>query len=77
MRGPGLATFDFSMTKSFPIKFGPFAENQRLDFRAEAFNLFNRANFGRPDNTLTDPTFGQVLSARDPRILQFALKFSF
>jgi hypothetical protein len=77
LRAPGLETFDFSLTKSFPIKYGRFAEAQRIDFRAEAFNLFNRANFGRPDNTITDPTFGQVLSARDPRILQFALKYSF
>jgi len=77
LRAPGLATLDFSMTKSFPLKFGHFAETQRLDFRAEAFNLFNRPNFGRPDNTITDPTFGQVLSAGNPRILQLALKFAF
>ena len=77
LRAPGLATFDFSMSKSFPLKFGPFAETQHLDFRAEAFNLFNRANFGRPDRTITDPTFGQVLSAGDPRILQLALRYSF
>jgi len=77
LRAPGLATFDFSMSKSFPLRFGHFAETQRLDFRAEAFNLFNRANFGRPDQTITDPTFGQVLSAGDPRILQLALRYSF
>ncbi|HEY7306317.1 MAG TPA: carboxypeptidase-like regulatory domain-containing protein [Bryobacteraceae bacterium] len=77
LRAPGLATFDFSMSKSFVLRFGPFAETQRLDFRAEAFNLFNRANFGRPDRTITDPTFGQVLSAGDPRILQLALRYSF
>lgn len=77
LRAPGLTTFDFSMSKSFALKFGPFAETQRLDFRAEAFNLFNRANFGRPDRTITDPTFGQVLSAGDPRILQLALRYSF
>jgi hypothetical protein len=77
LRAPGLATFDFSMSKSFPLRFGHFAETQRLDFRAEAFNLFNRANFAKPDNTITDPTFGQVLSAGDPRILQLALRYSF
>jgi hypothetical protein len=68
---------DFALSKSFPLSFGHFSESQKLYFRAEAFNLFNRANFGRPDNTLTDPTFGQVLSAGDPRILQLALKYSF
>jgi hypothetical protein len=77
LRAPGLATFDFSMSKSFPLRFGHFAETQRLDLRFEAFNLFNRANFGKPDRTITDPTFGQVLSAGDPRILQLALRYSF
>jgi hypothetical protein len=74
LRAPGLATFDFALSKSFPL---PFSEGHRIYFRAEAFNLFNRANFGRPDRTISDPTFGQVLSAGDPRILQFALRYSF
>jgi Carboxypeptidase regulatory-like domain/TonB-dependent Receptor Plug Domain len=81
LRGPGLATFDFSLSKSFPLKFGRFAETQKLDFRAEAFNLFNHANFSNPDNTITDPTFGEILQTAkvggDPRILQLALRFSF
>jgi hypothetical protein len=77
LRAPGVANFDFALTKSFPLKFGHFAETQRVDFRAEAFNLFNHANFGRPDRTLTHSTFGQILSAADPRILQFALRYSF
>jgi hypothetical protein len=77
IRQPGTANFDFALTKSFPLKFGHFAETQRIDFRAEAFNVFNHANFGRPDRTLTHSTFGQILSAADPRILQFALRYSF
>jgi hypothetical protein len=81
LRGPGLATFDFSLSKSFPLKFGRFAETQKIDFRAEAFNLFNNANSRAPDKTITDPTFGQVLQTAkiggDPRILQLALRFSF
>jgi len=77
IRQPGVANFDFALTKSFPIKFGHFGETQHVDFRAEAFNLFNHANFGRPDRTLTHSKFGQILSAADPRILQFALRYSF
>lgn len=77
IRQPGVANFDFALTKSFPLKLEHFAETQRVDFRAEAFNLFNRANFGRPDRTLTHSKFGQILSAADPRILQFALRYSF
>jgi hypothetical protein len=72
----------FGLSKMFPLKFGHFAESQRVDFRAEAFNIFNHANFRNPDNKITDPTFGQILqtargSAGDPRILQFALRYSF
>ena len=82
LRGPGVATLDFALSKAFPLRFGHFAETQRVDFRAEAFNIFNHANFHNPDNTITDPTFGQILrttkgSAGDPRILQFALRYSF
>lgn len=37
LRGPGVATFDVSLAKSFPLKFGHFSETQRIDFRTEAF----------------------------------------
>ena len=78
LRGPGVATFDFSLTKSFPLKFGHFAESQRVDFRAEAFNLLNHPNFGRPDRTLSHSNFGRLTSTgTDPRILQFAFRYSF
>ncbi|MFN7998628.1 MAG: carboxypeptidase regulatory-like domain-containing protein [Bryobacteraceae bacterium] len=77
LRAPGVANLDFALTKSFPLHIGPFRETQKIDFRAEAFNIFNHANFGRPDRTLTHSTFGEILSAADPRILQFALRFSF
>ena len=43
--GPNYADVDLGLVKSFPIKIGPFAETQQIDFRAEFFNLFNRANF--------------------------------
>src|SRR5262249_12552116 len=42
--GPGLATTDLSLAKNSPI-----SEKLRLQFRAEFFNLFNRANFGSPN----------------------------
>ena len=78
LRSPGVATFDFSLTKSFPLKFGHFAETQRIDFRAEAFNLLNHPNFGRPDRTLSHSNVGRITSTgTDPRILQFALRYSF
>jgi hypothetical protein len=81
LRGPGYANLDFAVIRSFPIKLGPFAESQHLDFRAEFFNIFNHPNFQNPNSdapSLADgPLFGQILGAYDPRILQFALKFVF
>jgi hypothetical protein len=76
--GPSYADVDTALVKSFPIRKGPFAETQKIDFRAEFFNIFNRANFYNPQQTVTDgPTFGSILAAGDPRILQFALKYTF
>lgn len=68
----GLGQFDFSAFKTFRI-----AEAKTLEFRAEFFNLFNRVNFGLPNNDISSPTFGQVESALPPRQIQFALKFLF
>jgi hypothetical protein len=48
-----------------------------MSFEAQAFNLFNRPNFNQPDNVLEDATFGQIGSAKDPRQIQLALRFSF
>lgn len=70
--GPGTWQFDMAVTRTFQ----PW-ENRRFEFRAEAFNLFNGTRLGNPDTSLNSSTFGQILSAADPRILQFALKFLF
>jgi hypothetical protein len=78
LRGPGYSDLDFSITRSFALGKLPFlSEADHLDFRAEAFNLFNHPNLGNPDGTQLDGTFGQILSAVSPRILQFALKYVF
>ncbi|HUI42817.1 MAG TPA: carboxypeptidase regulatory-like domain-containing protein [Terriglobia bacterium] len=71
--GPGINEFDFALLKSTAV-----SENKQLQFRAEFFNVFNHANFLSPDGNITDgSTFGEILSARDPRLVQFALKFIF
>ncbi len=79
LTGPGFANLDFSAIKSFPLKLkaGPLGESQRIDFRAEFFNLFNRPNFANPDSFLGDGTLGQILAAGSPRIVQFGMKFVF
>ena len=43
-------------------------------FRAEAFNVLNHPNFNNVDTGLGDGNYGQVKSAGDPRIMEFAMK---
>jgi hypothetical protein len=53
------------------------AESHRMQFRAEAFNLPNRANLGNPQANLTSPAFGRIQSAGGGRVLQLSLKYMF
>lgn len=70
--GPGAWNVDIALSRSFPVR-----EGQRVDFRWEAFNLFNHTRLGAPVTAMNSPAYGQILSARDPRIMQLALKFVF
>jgi hypothetical protein len=70
--GPGLANVDLAAAKYFTI-----TERWRIQLRGESFNLLNRANFNDPDSSLSSGTYGRILSAMDPRILQFGLKLMF
>jgi hypothetical protein len=72
-RAPGALTLDLSLMKTFAL-----AERHQISIRAEAFNVFNRANFGIPVRILESPGFGTSVSTTTPaRIIQFALKYSF
>jgi hypothetical protein len=73
MRGPGYFNWDMSLSKVFPIH----GDRIRIVFRAEYFNVFNRANFNDPGVSLSGSGFGQILSAQDPRIGQMSLKLLF
>ena len=53
------------------------SERFRLDFRAEAFNAFNHAQFGQPDGNVNSGTFGIISTANSPRIMQLSLKLLF
>jgi hypothetical protein len=70
--GPGLNNWDVSLHKVTKI-------NERIgtEFRAEFFNVFNHAQFENPLGNINVNTFGQVTSARDPRIGQIAIKATF
>src|SRR5581483_3361146 len=77
LTGPGLATLDFSALKMTAIR-----ERLKLQFRAEFFNVLNRANFGIPNtvvytaaNSAPSPTAGMITStASTSRQIQFGLK---
>jgi len=72
--GPGQFNWDFSIIKDTRIK-----EKAQVQFRTEFFNLFNHAQFANPAAAVSTPsTFGQITATTvNPRIMQFALKFSF
>ena len=81
--GPGSIRIDMGLVRIFRVR-----ERQSLEFRAEAFNVANHVNAcsslsgqqGAPacmDTNLSDATFGRILAAADPRIMQMALKFVF
>ena len=78
LRIPGVATVDFSMVKKTAL-----AEGTELQFRAEIFNIFNRANFGQPTEVLfrssgSRRTAGRITSTTTTsRQIQFALKITF
>ena len=79
--GPGLANLDFSLFKNNPIR--KISENFNIQFRAEFFNVFNRANFASPTDNLivfdqsgkATSSAGLITSTQTPaREIQFALK---
>ncbi len=74
--GPGIDNFDMTLTKLLRV-----TESKSFEFRLEAFNVFNHAQFYGPGSVdgevNNDPHFGQVVSAAAPRLLQVATKFIF
>ena len=71
--GPGLNNFDIAIHKNIKL-----TEQARLEFRGEFFNVVNHAQFLAPDGNISDGAdFGRVMLARDPRLIQFALKLFF
>jgi len=72
LREDNFKTLDFSLFKQF--LFG----SQRLQFRAEAFNLTNTASFNAPNTAVDTTAGGRVTStASSPRQMQIALKYDF
>jgi len=73
IRGPGNTNTDLSVSKNIAIG------DSKMELRMEMFNVFNHPQFSTPDTNVTDvTTFGQITStAVNPRLIQFAAKYSF
>jgi Carboxypeptidase regulatory-like domain len=71
--GPGINNWELGFLKSTPL-----SERLRLEFRGQIFNVFNHSQFFQPDGNITDGSdFGRIKRARDPRLIQFAVKLLF
>jgi hypothetical protein len=73
--GPGIDNYDLTAQKNLKL-----TESKSLQLRLEAFNAFNHAQFYGPnsvDGNIGSATFGHVVSAAAPRLLQIALKMAF
>jgi hypothetical protein len=76
VRGPGQNNFDIAISKATRVDW--WKEGAAVDFRAEFFNAFNHPQFANPNVLLPFSSFGQITATRmSPRIIQFALKYSF
>ena len=67
--GPGFNNTDMSILKDFAL-----VERLKLQFRVEAFNVFNQVNFDLPNSYVNSDSFGQIRSAQSGRVVQLALK---
>jgi hypothetical protein len=72
VEGPGFSTLNLSLLKNTLI-----TERVTVQFRVEAFNIFDTTNYNLPDNFVGSPSFGAILSAGSPRRVQLGLKVLF
>ncbi|MGD0891749.1 MAG: carboxypeptidase regulatory-like domain-containing protein [Terracidiphilus sp.] len=73
--GPGLENLDATLARTVN-----FHDGQAIEFRAEAFNVFNHAQFFGPasvEGNISSTTFGQAVSAMPPRLAQIAMRYRF
>jgi Carboxypeptidase regulatory-like domain/TonB dependent receptor len=73
--GPGLDNYDMALLKNLRLR-----ESTSLQFRAEAFNVFNHTQFfgaQAVDGNIDSSTFGHIISAAPPRLIQLSAKFFF
>ncbi len=75
VRGPGFSRTDLSLFKNFEV-----GRQKQIQFRVEAFDVFNQVRYAQPGNIIGSPTFGVInatATADDERIVQLGIKFIF
>jgi hypothetical protein len=80
LRGPGFWQSDWALSKRFPV-----SERAQVQFRAEVFNIFNRAQYANPNGLISASDFGRIylplnttpIGVGTPRQFQFLLKLQF
>lgn len=74
LAGPGLDNWDLALSKSFPL----WSEGSRLEFRLEAYNAFNLAEFNGVDTSFSSGPgeFGTVTSTQSPRVLELGAQIN-
>jgi hypothetical protein len=72
VRGPGYATYDLSIFRTFPIR-----ESIKIELRGEAYNLTNTPIWDNPNGNVNSGSFGQVLSASGQRQIQLGARIRF
>ena len=70
--GPGFWAFDLALSRTFNV-----GETNRVEVRAEAYNVTNSFRATNPNTDISSSRFGQIRGSLDPRIMQFALKYVF
>ena len=72
LRAPGITVYDANLVRKFPI-----TERLKFEIRMEGTNITNHPEWGSPAATVGNATFGQITSASNPRVIQFAARATF
>jgi hypothetical protein len=73
LHAPGRFNVNLAFSKTTPL----WSDRVNLEFRAEFFNTFNRAQFTAPNTNINDPSFGKLQNTYPPRQIQLAVRASF
>ena len=75
LEGDGYADLDLRVSRE--LKLGGGKDARAMTIGVDAFNIFNRVNYGNYVGTIGSPLFGRPVGARDPRQMQFSARLKF